>query len=303
MMTDDHEMPKTILRSFSTVMQDLIKRKTCGNVEHPENSDQVEVKRDLPYTNYYGNEFAMNVYYPKKKTTATLPVIIMIHGGGLIVGDKEIDHGICEKFAQRGFLVLVPEYRLCAQTDIFGEVTDLYAGLEKAIDQIGVFGGDISKVSMVAESAGAYLSILNLGILRSENYRHIFNCRPIALTIRKLVCLSGMFYVTKSDLIGFTYPATLFGELRHDQKLMSYMNLDHPEILSLLPPVLMTTSKADFLRKYTISYADEIRKSGKSCEVLDYTSSKEATHAFPAIKPNLPESIDAIEKITAWLLD
>ena len=81
---------------------------------------------------------------------------------------------------------------------------------------------------------------------------------------------------------------------------MERMNPEHPEIVSALPPVLMTGSGADFLKRYTLRYAKALRSQGHACRLLYYPKGKHLTHAFPALRPELPESGEILEQIVAW---
>jgi acetyl esterase/lipase len=75
------------------------------------------------------------------------------------------------------------------------------------------------------------------------------------------------------------------------------MNPEHKEIINNLPPVIMTTSSADFLKSYTLDYARALEKSGHAAKLLNYGEGKHLIHAFPAICPFLPESADAVSRI------
>jgi acetyl esterase/lipase len=67
-----------------------------------------------------------------------------------------------------------------------------------------------------------------------------------------------------------------------------------------LPPVIMTTSSADFLKDYTHSYARALELAGHSVKLMDYGEGKHLIHAFPALNPFIPESADAMSRILQW---
>ena len=79
------------------------------------------------------------------------------------------------------------------------------------------------------------------------------------------------------------------------------MNPEYPEVMEQLPPVFMVDSDADFLRKYTKQYAEALREAGHSCTLVYYEDNKKLTHAFPALKPGIPESRDVLEKLVKWM--
>lgn len=129
----------------------------------------------------------------------------------------------------------------------------------------------------------------------------LFQCEPIDLNIKAMACLSGLLYITKKDIIGSLYPKTLYGNRRWDTEWMNNIKLDREEIIEVLPPTVFITSQADSLRKHTINYANSLKSFGKECKLWDYPDNEELTHAFVAIKPYLPESKKAVEKIVRWM--
>ena len=54
----------------------------------------------------------LDVYRPKQAEDEDLPVIISVHGGGWMYGDKERYQYYCMSLAQRGFAVVNFTYRL-----------------------------------------------------------------------------------------------------------------------------------------------------------------------------------------------
>lgn len=106
----------------------------------------------------------LDVYRPKEKEGEALPVIISIHGGGWVYGDKERYQFYCMSLAQRGFAVvnftyrLAPEYKFPAsQEDTNLVVTWVLAHAEE-------YGFDTEHVFMVGDSAGAHALGIYAGI-------------------------------------------------------------------------------------------------------------------------------------------
>lgn len=62
----------------------------------------------------------MDVFAPAAVSDEPLPVLVDIHGGGLIAGRKEQNRNFCIRMAQNGYLVFAPDYRLVPETNIFG---------------------------------------------------------------------------------------------------------------------------------------------------------------------------------------
>ena len=65
----------------------------------------------------YGKDSAMQVLdvYRPKDTEGNLPVIVSVHGGGWVYGDKELYQYYCMSIAQRGFALVNFTYRLAPE--------------------------------------------------------------------------------------------------------------------------------------------------------------------------------------------
>ena len=157
------------------------------------------------------------------------------------------------------------------------------------------------RIFVVAESAGAYLALYASAMIRSKKLCDVIACEPPHINIRAISFISGMFYVTRRDFIGLSYPREIFKERSLDTEFMKYMDPECSEVISALPPAILTTSRNDFLRKYTISYAEALAATGKEYKLVYYAEkNKDLIHAFPSIHPDLPESVDVHKKIDRW---
>ena len=260
----------------------------------------LDIFTDIPYQNHEDIPLAMDIYRLKNYGKEAMPVILMVHGGGLLVGNRKLSRTVCEALARSGCLVIAPQYRLLSETDAFGAIADLCAGLRTAEQIAPQYGGNPDRIFIIGESAGAFLAVYACAMATSKPLCEAMGFCSASKSVKGLACLSGMFYTAKKDLIGRVYLKDLYGERRKDPGLMQYMDPEHNEVMDNLPPVIMTTSSADFLKSYTLSYARALEKSGHSVKLLNYGEGKHLIHAFPALNPFIPESVDAMSRILGW---
>ena len=260
----------------------------------------LDIFTDIPYQNHEDIPLAMDIYRLKNYGKEAMPIILMVHGGGLLVGNRKMSRTVCEALARSGCLVIAPQYRLLSETNAFGAIADLCAGLRTAEQIAPQYGGDPDRMFVIGESAGAFLAVYACAMTTSKPLCEAMGFDSANRPVKGLACLSGMFYTAKKDLIGRVYLKDLYGERRKDSKLMQYMDPEHNEVMDNLPPVIMTTSSADFLKSYTLSYARALEKSGHSIKLLNYGEGKHLIHAFPALNPFIPESVDAMSRILNW---
>jgi para-nitrobenzyl esterase len=118
----------------------------------------------------------LNIWTPKLNSTAQLPVILFIHGGGYVEGSGAVDVYAGENLAAKGALVVTINYRLgvfgfLAHPELTAEsghhssgdygVQDQIAALQWVNQNIAPFGGDPRNITIWGQSAGAG-SVANL---------------------------------------------------------------------------------------------------------------------------------------------
>lgn len=116
----------------------------------------------------------LNVFTPDLKTSANLPVLVWIHGGGNLDGESNDYNG--SKLARQGNTVVVTiNYRLNlmgflavpsldAEGHSFADygILDQQRALRWVRENIADFGGDPSRVTLGGQSAGAVDTLINI---------------------------------------------------------------------------------------------------------------------------------------------
>lgn len=104
----------------------------------------------------------LDVYRPVQARQA--PVLVMVHGGGWMYGDKaaasvvdaKIDHWVRE----RGFVFVSVGYRLVPQASVLQQAEDIARALAMVQAQAPTWGADPRQVVLMGHSAGAHLVAL-----------------------------------------------------------------------------------------------------------------------------------------------
>ena len=268
--------------------------------QYPVPEDLIE-EFNVPFSGREGNGLTADIYRLKETSEDKIPVIVIVHGGGLFAGHPIMERAAAEAFARKGYLVFVPSYWLLTDADACAEISDVCAAFDFAGKELVSRGGDPERVFAIAESAGAFLTEYAAAMQGSEKLRLMIGHEPSATKIKAIAFVSGMFYTTRKDLLGSVYPEEIYGERRNDSDFMALMDPENGEVINNLPPSILTTSRNDFLRGYTIKYAEALKKHGKANRLVYYAErNRKLVHAFVTIYPELPESKDAIGKIDDW---
>ena len=292
---------KTLLKIVTRVMEGMGRRWEARAGPVHQIPGDIDEFLDIPFIGSGGAPLFVDVFRPKEHSTEPLPVAIVMHGGGLVVGDRKLARSFSEILASKGFLVFAPEYRLAKETDGISEIGDVYKGFSFVSEHLSEYGGGPDRVTVITESAGTFVGLYAVASLGSQTLRDTFGFGGPNLQVNSLVCFSGMFYTVRRDMIGIAYASSLYGDRRKDPSFKRLMDPECPEVMDNLPPMFLTSSDADFLKKYTIDYSEALHKAGHPCEFLYYEGNKELTHAFPSLRTDLPESREVMEKMIEWI--
>jgi acetyl esterase/lipase len=88
------------------------------------------------------------------------PVIVFVHGGGLLQGDKSIYAGLGQYFVRRGFAAALINHRLSPGVSHPAHIEDAAAAFAWVYRNVARFGGDPGRVVLAGHSSGAYLAAL-----------------------------------------------------------------------------------------------------------------------------------------------
>lgn len=163
--------------------------------------EDVEAFRDIEYGKY-GKWNLLDVYRPKDKAGAKLPVIVSVHGGGYVYGDKEVYKFYTASLAQRGFAVVNFNYRLAPKAKFPAQLEDINEVFAWILANAGVYGFDTDNLFAVGDSAGANLIAMYACVMNNEAYSVNYDFFiPKNLRIRALGLSCGM-YDTKVEQDG-----------------------------------------------------------------------------------------------------
>lgn len=261
----------------------------------------VKLIRDIPYLSDGNRAHILDVFLPDKHETA-LPVIVNIHGGGLVMGNKEFNRHFCYRMSQLGFLVFSIEYRLCPEVTVFDQLRDIAAAMNQINRLIPRYHGRPGLVHMVADSGGAFLALYTAAIQRNPELAKAASVRPSYLEIHSMALISGMFYTLRKDWIGLFLPSVFYGEKYKKHPLYQYLNPNCLAVSMSQPPCMLITSRKDMLHHYSLDMASALRRGRTPCILKDYGDSKELTLAFSVFDPELTTSKKVLEDIKRFFL-
>jgi dienelactone hydrolase len=114
-------------------------------------------------------ELRLDVFHPPLDGRSR-PLLVLVHGGGFLFGDRSDFHAEARQWAQRGYVVATPSYRLASSFppdgfDDPGPALDASADVQVAIKWLranaGTYDIDTTRVGVVGSSAGGVIALLS----------------------------------------------------------------------------------------------------------------------------------------------
>ena len=121
--------------------------------------DGIKVIKNIPYSDKGANYTQGDIYVRDDlfEKGDKIPVVLNIHGGGFVMGDKKYRYGISSWWADKGYFVFNISYRLCPDVHFPENVVDLVDAmnfLQTLAKDYPMM--DLSKVVVTGDSSGGY---------------------------------------------------------------------------------------------------------------------------------------------------
>lgn len=123
-------------------------------------SEIIQVELEKVYKTTGNRKLTFNLFYPNETPKVGVPILVMVHGGGWKSGDKSLMTPMAEKFAEAGYVVVAPEYRLSPEAQYPTAVLDIFDITEWAEKNGKKYGGSSNEMVIIGYSAGGQLAAL-----------------------------------------------------------------------------------------------------------------------------------------------
>ena len=194
---------------------------------------------------------SLDVYRPCSAGDAPLPVIVSVHGGGWVYGDKQAYQYYCMSLAEKGFAVVNFSYRLAPENKFPAPLEDTCTVFSWVLEHADEYHFDIKNVFAVGDSAGAHTLELFCALCTNKAYRELVGCNPPLNFVPKAVALNcGVHIVTVSDQPKDKFSTELMAdylENKGTEEELRKVNVMY-WITPDFPPAFLMTAKDDFLK-------------------------------------------------------
>ncbi len=102
----------------------------------------------------------LDIFMPDKVKSDS-GIILFIHGGGWVDGDKTVHHPDAQYFCDRGYISATMNYRFISETlNVFDELDDITSALKTIKNECIAHGYNTEKVLLSGGSAGGHLALM-----------------------------------------------------------------------------------------------------------------------------------------------
>jgi acetyl esterase/lipase len=106
-----------------------------------------------------GPRRTLDLYLPAKGDTKK-PVVVFFYGGNWDSGKKGDYLFLGDALAKRGYIVVIPDYRIYPEVRYPAFVEDGASAVRWTLAHIAEYGGDPNRVSVMGHSAGGYIALM-----------------------------------------------------------------------------------------------------------------------------------------------
>lgn len=199
----------------------------------------------------------LDVYAPTRMTTPR-PVAVFFYGGGWERGRKW-DYGwVAQALAARGYVVVLPDYRLYPEVKFPAFLEDGAKAVRWAVDNAAAYGGDPSRIVLLGHSAGAYNAVM-LGLDKT----YLKAAGVDLARIRGVVGLAGPY-----DFLPLAGHRAAVFDVAADPAATQPLS----RVRRHAPPMLLATGEADEVvpPRESEALAKALRRAGAQVEFHSY---------------------------------
>ncbi len=248
---------------------------------------------------YFGDgkdEHLLNVFLPKEENN-NHSLIIDIHGGAWVYGDKDTNSDFCKFFAEQGYTVICPTYSLILYTDILQIVKELSAAIDFVNAHLEEFNIDPSKIHFFGDSAGGQLVLLYESINQSETLWNVYGKVSHPFEFASFCLQNPAPYLTRMVFIGKpqflekgarkTFFEMYCGTSEKKEEIRNICSLEnYIDEIKHLPPVFITTSEGDIaLKNQSHSLVEDLTDRGFDASLYVYPD-EDFPHVYNVTVPD-----------------
>lgn len=173
-------------------LDNFLKYKFCNELNYPD----VSREYDVVFSEENSEVCKADLFYNKKnKEYEKSPVLVNIHGGGWIIGDKKNSTGFCLQFANAGIFVMNINYGLPPKYLFPHQMQTSMKAFDWLIKNANKYNLDLDNVFVSGDSAGAHFTSLVGAIQSDKDYAHALGVEQTSINIKGYLMFCGLYNI------------------------------------------------------------------------------------------------------------
>ena len=263
-------------------------------------ADSCEHRTGIPYVQDGDPAQVLDVYYADASVRKDA-VLIDIHGGFYVGGDRTNNRNFASVFLREGYDVVLVEYRL---NDGKRDVADELADCAAALDYLTVHADELrlnpDRMFLTGDSAGGHLALY----MAEASEDRSMPIHPDHFTARgALLNCPAYDFATFGESTSFA-PSALswfIGPRYQDKDWMRSMS-PRTYLSNYHGPLFLSTCTNDFIRTQSLLLKADCDSLSRALDFVDISSDdKDVDHVHNVTKPHLPASRDVNTRMLSFL--
>ncbi|WP_223637506.1 alpha/beta hydrolase [Planococcus sp. 4-30] len=211
-------------------------------------NERVKVVKNLVYSD--SKNSLLDIYHPKD-ASASMPVILWIHGGGYVGGSKDSRQDYAMALADAGYVVANIDYALAPASLYPGPVLQANQALAFMQLHAAEYGGDMERVFVGGDSAGAQIASQVAALISNVELAKTMAIQPAIANsqLQGALLLCGLYNLDTVRATAFPNIDLFLTAYTGAEPFESFPRIDElstvQHISPNFPPVFITVGDAD----------------------------------------------------------
>ncbi|CAM5222647.1 hypothetical protein ARD30_09590 [Bosea thiooxidans] len=267
----------------------------------------IREQRDIRYGT--AAEALLDIYLPPGDTQGR-PIVVWVHGGGFVGGDRKDVAPYLKILAGRGYPAVALGYTLAPTARYPGPVLQANEALGFLAREGRRLGLDPRRIVLAGDSAGAHIAAQLAAGLTGKDYAELLGLKPAVdpATLRAVALFSGAFDPTAFDFsgpFGNFLRAVLFAYFDTSSPLESEQITEAAVpryVTEAFPPSFISAGNGDPLAPQSVMMAQALRDRGVKVDTLFFPPETEPKlpHEYQ-FDLDRPEGKQALDRLAAFI--
>jgi acetyl esterase len=243
--------------------------------------------------------------YTPPRAEGLLPVLVYLHGGGWVAGSIATHDPFCRLLSGAAEVIIASiEYRMAPEHPYPAALDDTLTAVQWAEQHAGKWDGDVTRLALGGDSAGANLAAVAANRLCAIAGKHPLRALLLLYPVTDSPQAGHPSYIENATGCGLEANIMRW----FWQQYAPGVSPADPDVsplqlhkLPALPPTLVTTAEYDVLRDEGLAYAQKLEAAGVAVTHLHAPDMHHNFPVHPGTVARFPQCNAALTDIAGWL--